>query len=52
VHQVKFWSKIDALDALAAHFGIVGGIVEVRDLSARLTAARDRLAAKRKARKR
>jgi phage terminase small subunit len=48
VHKIKFWSKIDALDALAAHFGIVGGIVEVRDLSAILTRARDRLAAERK----
>jgi hypothetical protein len=49
VHKVKFWSKIDALAALAAHFGIVGGIVEVCDLSSRLTAARDRLAVERKA---
>jgi phage terminase small subunit len=51
VHKIKFWNKLDALNALAQHLGILKNQMEVtglEDLFARLDAGRARNAAHKK----
>jgi hypothetical protein len=51
VHKIKFWNKLDALNALAQHLGILKNQMEVaglEDLFARLDAGRARNAARKK----
>ena len=49
VHKIKFWNKLDALEALAQHLGLLKNQMEVsglEDLFARLDAGRARNAAR------
>ena len=49
VHKVKFWDKLDALEKLAQHLGILKNQTEVtglEELFARLDAGRTRNAAR------
>jgi hypothetical protein len=51
VHKVKFWNKLDALNALAQHLGLLKnqmGVSRFEDLFARLDAGRARSGARKK----
>jgi hypothetical protein len=51
VHKIKFWGRLDALDALAKHLGLLKDQMEVARLEAlfaRLDARRARNAARKK----